>query len=139
MKKEKEELTGELVGRLKRRACEDLGYTVITFKDGSIGVTGASKKTLELLNHFAELVARAAHPRLCLDHGVECCIECEERCECCGDDTGPDGGGPMDKRHGQRLCINCVFDHDRGDFACGCEAPPPPKARRRAVRPAVTP
>ena len=58
-----------------------------------------------------------ANPRRCARHGSQGCIDCEKRCECCGDN------GSMGERHGQRLCENCVWDHDQGNFSCDCPAP----------------
>ena len=38
-------------------------------------------------------------------------------------DEGKTDNGSMSERHGQRLCENCVWDHDRGNFSCDCLAP----------------
>lgn len=59
---------------------------------------------------------RLENPDIC-KHGVLACIECEERCEDCGDD------GTMAIRHGRRLCENCVYEHDQnGPLECAeCE------------------
>jgi hypothetical protein len=43
---------------LVRRAYRDLGYQTITFRDGSIGVLKCPAKTINLMNHFSELIAR---------------------------------------------------------------------------------
>lgn len=46
----------------------------------------------------------------CEKHGAEGCIECENRCQWCGDD------GDMTQRKGDRVCENCAFQFDAGDI-----------------------
>lgn len=49
---------------------------------------------------------RIADPDVC-KHGVLRCIECEKRCEWCGDDSD------MQERAGQHVCVNCAFSYDQ--------------------------
>lgn len=53
--------------------------------------------------------------RYCVVHGSEGCVECEKRCEECGDD------GQMFERDGDRLCENCTYDVDQ-DMAAEARA-----------------
>lgn len=38
----------------------------------------------------------------------------------CAEPCGGYDGDPLVKVHSQLMCENCVWSHERGDFACGC-------------------
>ena len=123
----------DTVQRLLTQAYRDLGYEVITFRDGSRGVTRSRcpAKTINLMNRFATLVLDAAEKEgagACEKHGAEGCIECEKRCVGCGDD------GDMTERHGERVCENCAWAHDHGEDDCGSECSEIPEPLRRLHR-----
>lgn len=50
-------LTLEELGKLADRAYRDLGYEVVVFRNGSIGVLRCPAKTIRLMNRLLELVA----------------------------------------------------------------------------------
>lgn len=75
------------------------------------------KKLADTEKELAIANKRIENPNVC-KHGSIGCIECEQRCECCGDDSGT-----MKVVHEQRLCENCQWDHDQGNFDCGCPMP----------------
>ena len=85
-------------------------------------------RRLEVLEKHAE-----DPERYCRLHGVEWCIDCEKRCEWCGDD------GTMLERDGDRVCENCAFEHDeeaRHERAAAASVDPtdsPPSAAKGAL------
>lgn len=52
-------MTPDQLSALVTRAYRDLGYEVITFRDGSKGVTRCPTKTINLMNRFSELILDA--------------------------------------------------------------------------------
>lgn len=62
----------------------------------------------DVMRRLEVLEKHAQDPeRYCRLHGVEWCIDCEKRCEWCGDD------GHMETREADRVCENCAYEYDR--------------------------
>lgn len=59
----------------------------------------------------ARLKRHIANPDFCAAHGVQRCIECEKRCQWCGDD------GDMVERAGVRVCENCDYEQEQEEQA----------------------
>ncbi len=77
---------------------------VIT-EDCSIGTPILRTDLVELRKWLNTYFAKG-----CESHGVERCIECENRCQWCGDD------GDMTQRDGDRVCENCAWSLDEGEL-----------------------
>ena len=52
-------MTAEQIHVFAMRAYRDLGYGVVTFRDGSTGVLRCPTKTINLMNRFQELLIDA--------------------------------------------------------------------------------
>lgn len=87
-----------------------------------------ARELLKAWSKIANLRLHIENPDRCTEHGSLRCIECEKRCESCGDD------GTMSQRHGQRLCENCAWDHDHGEDDCGWECSEIPEPLLRLHR-----
>lgn len=69
-------MTPENLSALATRAYRDLGYQVVTFRDGSKGVLKCPTKTINLVNRLQELVLDALEAEAASKHTCATCTTC---------------------------------------------------------------